>query len=70
VQLATDVNNNAVQTFVFNLQAEGSYNDMLNFTTELAAQSRIMTVESMEIGRDSQTNNLILTLRGRQYFKS
>jgi Tfp pilus assembly protein PilO len=57
------------QSFVFTLQAQGSYNDMLAFAAELDQLNRIITVEDMEIGRDSQTNNLTLTIRGREYFK-
>ena len=57
------------QSFVFTIQATGNYNDMLAFSDELDRLNRIVTVESMEIGRDTQTNNLDLTLRGRQYFK-
>lgn len=57
------------QSFVFSLQAQGNYNDMLSFASELDKINRIITVETMEIGRDSQTNALTLTIRGREYFK-
>jgi Tfp pilus assembly protein PilO len=56
-------------SFIFNLQAEGNYQNMISFSTALSRLNRIITVESMSIGRDSQTNELTLTLRGRQYFK-
>jgi Tfp pilus assembly protein PilO len=69
IELATIPKNPKTQSFVFTLQALGQYKDMLNFTTELAKVNRIITVESMEIGRDNQSDNLILTVRGRQYFK-
>lgn len=69
VQLAATPKIAKTQSFTFTLQAQGDYNDMLSFSTELATLSRLITVESMEIGRDSQTNNLTLTLRGREYFK-
>lgn len=69
VQLASIPKIPKTQSFTFTLQAEGEYNDMLAFSTELAKLSRIITIESMEIERDSQTNNLLLTLRGREYFK-
>ena len=68
-QLATTPKNPRIQSFTFTLQAQGSYKDMLAFTNELASLNRLITVESMEIGRDSQSDNLILTLRCRQYFK-
>lgn len=69
VQLASNPADSKVQSFVFTLQAEGNYNDMIAFSTELTALNRIITIESMEIGRSTQDNNLVLTLRGRQYFK-
>lgn len=69
VQLAGVTPNTNTQSFVFTLQATGNYTDMLNFSNELVTITRIITVESMEIGRDSKTNDLLLTLRGRQYFK-
>ncbi|SRR6266568_3480969 len=69
VQLASSRKNVKTQSFIFTLQAQGDYNDMLAFSTELDKLNRIVTIESMDIGRDAQTNNLTLTLRGRQYFK-
>lgn len=69
VQLASSAKNSQMQSFVFILQAEGNYNDMMAFSSELASLTRIITVESIEVGRNAQDNNLLLTLRGRQYFK-
>ena len=69
IQLATNPKNPKIQSYVFNLQAQGTYNDMLAFTTDLASLKRLITVESMEIARDSETSDLTLTLRCRQYFK-
>jgi Tfp pilus assembly protein PilO len=60
---------NKVLSYVFTLQAQGNYQDMINFSTALANLNRIITVESMSIGRDSKNNELALTIRGRQYFK-
>ena len=69
VQLAATHNQSKTQSFTFTLQAQGNYSDMLKFSSQIATLSRIITLESMEIGRDNQSNNLILTIRGRQYFK-
>jgi len=69
VQLATTQKLTQTQSYIFTVQVQGNYNDMIGFATEIANLSRIITVESMEIGRDSQTNDLVLTLRARQYFK-
>ncbi len=69
VQMATNPKNPSVQSFVFLLQAEGKYNDMLAFSSELISLSRLITVESVEMGTNPKNSNLVLTLRGRQYFK-
>lgn len=69
VQLSSNATNSTDQSYIFTLQALGNYSDMIAFASELSQLDRIITVESMEIGRDSQTNALTLTLRGRQYYK-
>ena len=69
IQLAVNPKNTHTQSFIFTLQAKGNYNDMLAFPEELTKLNRIITIESMEIGRDARNNDLVLTLRGRQYFK-
>ncbi len=69
VQLASSQPTTKTLSYIFNLQAEGDYQDMIDFSTALSRLSRVITVESMSIGRDSKTNDLTLTLRGRQYFK-
>lgn len=69
VQVASSKPSSKSLSYIFNLQAEGNYQDMINFSTALGDLNRIITVESMSIGRDSKSNDLVLTLRGRQYFK-
>lgn len=69
VQLSSSATKATDQSYIFTLQALGNYSDMIAFASELSQLDRIITVESMEIGRDSQTNALTLTLRGRQYYK-
>ena len=61
VQLASNRHQGqADQSYIFTLQALGNYSDMIAFASELSQLDRIITVESMEIGRDSQTNALTL----------
>lgn len=67
--LSQNVTSAKTTSFIFTIQAEGTYEDMIAFSSSLAQLDRIVTVESMSIGRDTKTNNLLLTLRGRQYFK-
>ena len=69
IQLASNPQNAQTLSFTFTLQATGQYDNMIAFTTELAKLNRIITVESMDIERDTQTNELVLTLRARQYYK-
>lgn len=68
VQLASENKTPEIKSYVLTLEAQGTYDDMISFTQELSRLNRLMTVESMEIGRD-QKNNLDLTIRVRQYFK-
>lgn len=69
VQLASSQPATKPLSYIFTLQAEGDYQNMIDFSASLSRLSRVVTVESMSIGRDSKTNDLTLTLRGRQYFK-
>jgi Tfp pilus assembly protein PilO len=69
VELASLPTLTTSQSFVFTLEARGEYKDMVPFATELNNLSRIITVETMEVNRDSNTGNLTLTIRGREYFK-
>lgn len=56
-------------SFSFMLEAEGNYDDMLAFTTMLTQMNRIVTIETMGMSRDPQTNVLTLNVRGKEYFK-
>lgn len=70
VQLTSDKQTSpAGSSFIFFLEAEGAYNNMISFAESLGSFNRIVTVESMAISRDNQEDNLVLTVRGRSYFK-
>lgn len=69
VQLASSQKSSKTLSYIFNLQAEGNYRDMINFSTAVSRLNRIVTIESMSIGKNTKSNELVLTLRGRQYFK-
>jgi Tfp pilus assembly protein PilO len=56
-------------SYVFTLEAEGSYEDMMQFASNITQFNRIVTVETISIGRDVKSNSLILYMRGRQYVK-
>jgi Tfp pilus assembly protein PilO len=60
---------NQASSFVFSLEAEGDYNDMLEFIQRLVAINRLITVEQISINKLNNKNTIILSLNGRQYFK-
>lgn len=61
--------NTRVSSFVFQLETTGQYENMIRFAKALGNLSRIMVVESLTIDKDSQTEELVMQIRGREYFK-
>ncbi len=59
----------ASASFAFSLDAKGAYEDMLTFSSNLIKFNRIITIDSLSISKDIRKESLILTLRGRSYFK-
>ncbi|MEK7571163.1 MAG: type 4a pilus biogenesis protein PilO [Patescibacteria group bacterium] len=58
-----------IASFVFTMEASGAYEDMMQFSNALTKLRRIITIDSLAIGKDTQSNNLLLQIRGREYFK-
>jgi Tfp pilus assembly protein PilO len=58
-----------VSSFVFQLETTGEYEKMMRFAKALGGLSRIMVVESLTIDKDPQTDELVMQIRGREYFK-
>lgn len=58
-----------MSSFVFSLEAEGTYEDMLNLISAISKMNRLTTVEMISIAKDNKRNILILNVRGREYFK-
>lgn len=56
-------------SYVFNLEAYGTYEDMMEFAVNVTKFNRIVTVEAISIGRDPRSEDLVMNMRGRQYFK-
>lgn len=56
-------------SYVFSLEAEGTYENMMRFAANSTNFDRIVTVEAISIGKDPRTSALVLSMRGRQYFK-
>lgn len=56
-------------SYVFNLEASGTYENMIALAEKLTSFNRIVTVEAISISRDTRTEELVLNIRGRQYFK-
>lgn len=59
----------SASSFVFSVEAEGTYENMLSFVQSLTQIDRLITVETLSIDKDDKRDLLILNLRGREYFK-
>jgi Tfp pilus assembly protein PilO len=56
-------------SFGFTLEASGPYEKMLSFTSSLSHINRVITTEAISIKKDIKTNELVLEVRGKGYFK-
>jgi Tfp pilus assembly protein PilO len=55
-------------SYVFSLEAAGTYDSLMKFATAVTNFNRIVTIEFFSIAKDEKTEGLVLTMRGRQYF--
>lgn len=72
VQLTTDTKAKPgipLSSFTTTIEAQGTYEDILQFAEELTHMNRIVTIETFGISKDKETESLIVTLRTREYFK-
>lgn len=58
-----------VSSFVFQVETTGAYEDMMRFAKAIGNLNRIMVVESLTIDKDSQTDQIVMQIRGREFFK-
>ncbi len=56
-------------SYVFSLEAEGTYEEMLIFVQKITRFNRLVTIDMLTIAKDEKRDVLILNLRGREYFK-
>lgn len=56
-------------SFVFFIDATGEYENLVNFTTSITRLDRIITLESVSLVKDASTDNLVMSIRARSYFK-
>lgn len=56
-------------SFTFSLETEGSYEQMTDFAASLTRFNRIVTIELVSLIKDPRRDVLILTVKGREYFK-
>lgn len=56
-------------SFAFSLDAEGSYEQMQTFVKSLEDFNRIVTVEDISLLKNPKSNNLLMTIKGREYLK-
>lgn len=69
VQLAGGKEDPKGGSFVFFLETEGAYEDMMNFASSITVINRIVTIESLSINKDPSTKDIVFSVRGRGYFK-
>jgi len=55
--------------FNFNIAAEGSYEDIQTFLSNLTTMQRVISVDSISITKGDTNQNLQLGLRGTAYYK-
>jgi|SRR5579885_295497 len=71
VQLTPGTKTNANgNSFVFLLQASGSYDQIAQFLTSLPQFDRVISIEEVSLSKDPAQNALVLNLRARAYFKN
>lgn len=70
VQLAGGKQDSKGASFVFFLETQGAYENLINFASSMTTIDRVVSLESLSINKDPETNNLILSIRGRGYFKN
>ena len=56
-------------SFIFTLDARGSYNQMTDFAGVLTRFDRILTIDIISLAKDPGLDMLILSIKGRGYFK-
>ena len=63
------VDSQSAESFIFSLEAQGSYDDIMAFVHNITRINRLITIESVSISKDDKSSALMLNLRARQYFK-
>lgn len=69
IPLTGEKNPEEKSSFIFSMQAEGLYNDLLIFTKSLTQIDRIISIESLSISKGTSADSLILNIRGMGYYK-
>lgn len=63
-------NINDYSEFTFSLGIEGSYENLLNFMTDISNFDRIITTDNISIGKAAGKENVLqLDIKGKTYFK-
>lgn len=58
-----------ILSFRFSLNAEGNYQELIDFSRDLTNISRVLTAESIALSKSVESNSLTLNIRGKAYFK-
>ena len=56
-------------SFLFTMDAVGEYDAMMDFASAITNFNRIVTITGITLTKDVNSNDLLLTIEGKQYFQ-
>ncbi len=56
-------------SFVILIDAKGQFENLVKFSSSLTQTDRIISIESISMVKDESTDNLVINIRARSYFK-
>lgn len=56
-------------SYTFSLQVQGSYADLIGFAQSLSQLSRVITIDSLSVNKDSKQNVLTMAISAKAYFQ-
>lgn len=68
VEVGQNVSQKQYSSFAFALTAEGSYNDLSKFLSNLSSMQRIVGIDIISLTKKSGSSGLQLTLKGETFF--
>lgn len=56
-------------SFVFTVDAQGDYKDLINFMNSFSDFDRLITIDSFSLAQNTEKNNYKINIKGKIYFK-